>query len=144
MKIKITSRKADPLQKLFQAPPSFPQRVETKKLRIVEMILRQMENLGLNRTKLAEKMGVGPSRITSMLDGTNNFTLETIMKVADAVESEVELTITPKTHKTRWIIHQEEDCHPDFNHPKPAVSRKRTPFFQHEDSVAPQDPCHAA
>lgn len=145
MKIKITSRKADPLQKLFQAPPTFQQRVEVKKLRIVEMILRQMESLGMNRKRLAEKMGVGPSRITSMLDGTNNFTLETMMKAADAVDSEVELTIAPKTHRVKWITHLEEDCHAAF---KPKISdraQNATSTFSIEPGgIGNSDPCHAA
>lgn len=144
MKIKITTGQTDPLQELFKKPLTFQQRVEAKKLRIVEMILRQMETLGLNRTKLAKNMGVGSSRITSMLDGTNNFTLETIMRAAEAVESEVDLTITPKTHQVRWIIHQEEDCHPTFSQPKAPTIRRRNPFALENETIAPQDPCHAA
>lgn len=145
MKIKITSRKADPLQKLFQTPPTFAQRVETKKLRTVEMILGRMEGLGLNRTKLAEKMGVGPSRITSLLDGTNNFTLETIMKVADAVDSEVELTIAPKNYRVSWNLHLDHDCHPAFR-PKTSkgVQQAEISFSLDFEGIGSSDPCHAA
>ncbi len=60
-----------------------------------------MKALGLNRTLLAAKMGVSSARITTMMDGTNNFTIETLMRAAEAVDADFEMTIVPKDHKIR-------------------------------------------
>ena len=97
MKIRITTQKPDEVQRFFSAPLSFSQNVTVKKLLIVEQILERMKALGLNRSKLAARMEISPARVTTMMDGTNNFTIETLMRAADAVEGELVLTIVPKT-----------------------------------------------
>jgi len=96
MKIKIIKQKPDKIQRFFSEPLSFSQKVVVKKLLIAEQLLERMKAIGLNRCKLAEKMTMSPARITSMLDGTNNFNMETLMRAADAVEGELALSIAPK------------------------------------------------
>jgi len=73
-----------------------------------------MKALGLNRSQLAAKMEVSPARITTMMDGTNNFTIETLMRAAEAVDAELEMTVIPKDHKVRWVTYREEDVHASF------------------------------
>ena len=99
MKIQITTQKPDEVQRFFSAPLSFSQMVTVKKLLIVEQILERMKALGLNRSKLAARMEISPARVTTMMDGTNNFTIETLMRAADAVDGELALTIIPKGHQ---------------------------------------------
>lgn len=72
-----------------------------KKLLIVEQILERMKALGLNRSKLAARMEISPARVTTMMDGTNNFTIETLIRAADAVDGELALTIVPKGHQIK-------------------------------------------
>jgi plasmid maintenance system antidote protein VapI len=114
MKIQIETQAADAVQKFFSSPLSFQQKVTRKKLLIVELILGRMKALGLNRSQLAAKMEVSPARITTMMDGTNNFTIETLMRAADAVDAELEMTVVPKDHKVRWVTYREEDLHASF------------------------------
>jgi transcriptional regulator with XRE-family HTH domain len=114
MKIKIENSAPDAVQAFFSSPLSFHQKVTVKKLLIVERILERMKALGLNRSQLATKMEVSPARITTMMDGTNNFTIETLMRAANAVEAELEMTIVPKDHKVRWVTYREEDVHASF------------------------------
>lgn len=85
-----------------------------KKLLIVEQLLERMKSIGINRTKLAERMEVSPARVTSMLDGTNNFTIETLMRAADAVESELALALSPEGQQVKWVTYSEEDIHASF------------------------------
>jgi len=59
-------------------------------------------------------MGISSGRITTMMDGTNNFTMETLMRAAEAVDAELEMTIVPKDHKVRWVTYREEDTHASF------------------------------
>ena len=74
-----------------------------KKLLIVEQILERMKALGLNRSQLAARIGFIPARVTTMMDGSNNFTIETLMRAADAVEGELALNIGPKGHQIKWV-----------------------------------------
>ena len=114
MKITITKQKPDAVQRFFSAPLSFSQKVVVKKLLIVEQLLERMKSIGLNRCKLAEKMAVSPARITSMLDGTNNFTIETLMRAADAVDGELSMTIAPKGQQVKWVTYSQADVHASF------------------------------
>jgi plasmid maintenance system antidote protein VapI len=102
MKINIIRREPSALQKFFSKPLNFNQRVEKKKLQIAGMICKEMEKRGLNRTKLAEKMGINPSRVTAMLDGTQNLTVETIMRASEALDQKFECTMIPKEHVVLW------------------------------------------
>lgn len=114
MNIKITRQAPDEIQRFFSAPLSFSQKVTVKKLLIVEQILERMKALGLNRTKLAAKMEVSSARITAMMGGTNNFTVETLMRAADAVDCELEMGIVPKGCRVKWITYREADVHALF------------------------------
>ena len=114
MKIQITTQKPDEVQRFFSAPLSFSQKVTVKKLLIVEQILERMKALGLNRSKLAARMEISPARVTTMMNGTNNFTIETLMRAADAVDGELALTIVPKGHQVKCVTWQDSDVHASF------------------------------
>jgi len=68
---------------------------ERQKLMIVEELLEIMEKRGISRKELARRMGVAPSRITSMLNGTNNFTIETLVRAARAVDAKLKQSLVP-------------------------------------------------
>ena len=104
----------DPLQALFAEAPSIDEEIEFKKLMIVEDILQLMKEQGINKKQFAKKMGVVPSRITSMLNGTNNMTIETLVKAAEAVGATLEQTIVPKGKKVKWVQYDEESTHQAF------------------------------
>lgn len=63
---------------------------------LVTEISRRMEELHLSRTDLAKRMGVSPAYITKILYGNANFTLETIAKLAHALDAEIAISFTPK------------------------------------------------
>lgn len=102
MKIKISKQETNAVQEFFSKPLDFSQRVEKKKLLIAGMICKKMAKLGLNRTKLAKKMSINPSRVTAMLDGTQNLTIETIMRASEALDLKFECTLAPKEHVVHW------------------------------------------
>ncbi len=143
MKINIIRREPSEIQKFFSSPLDFSQRVEVKKLQLAGKIFATMKSLGLNQTKLAKKMDVSPSRITTLLDGTQNLTIETLMRAAEAVESDVEIAIVPKAQKARWVFYDEDDCHEVFK-PKTKAPREDDTRFNFSGKVAPNDFCDAA
>lgn len=94
MKITITNGD-NPVSRLFAEPPSIRSEAEYRKLMIVEELLTLMEENGISRGELAKRMEVQPSRVTSMLTGTNNFTIETLVRAGRAVGADIELHFVP-------------------------------------------------
>lgn len=94
MKVRIT-RGDNPIGKLFAGTPSIEAEAEYQKLMIVEELLALMEEQGITRSELAKRMGVQPSRITSMMTGSNNFTIGTLVRAGRAVGADIELHLVP-------------------------------------------------
>ena len=101
MKIIITKLDpTDPLVQAFAEPPSVEGEAEYRKLMIVEELLQLMKEQGITRSELAKRMGVQPSRITSMMSGSNNFTIETLVRAGRAVGAEIEMHFVPMKKST--------------------------------------------
>ena len=103
MKIKRVKRD-NPLRRSFaEAIASVEAQVEYRKLAVVEELLQYMNREGINRSELAERMGVGPSRITAMLNGSNNLTIETLVRAGHAVGADLQQAFVPKGQTGHWI-----------------------------------------
>jgi len=59
-------------------------------LNITEKISRRLNEPGWSKKKLATEMNVSPPFITKLLNGSNNFTLKTIVKLSVVLNLEVE------------------------------------------------------
>lgn len=101
--MKITITQGDnPVSRLFAEPPSIGSEAEYRKLMIVEELLTLMAEKGITRAELARRMEVQPSRVTSILSGANNFTIETLVRAGRAVGADIELHFVPmKKDKTQ-------------------------------------------
>ncbi len=65
---------------------------ELEKLRIVDTLIRLREQRGLTQTQLANRIGVSQPFIAKLESGeTHNFSLETLVKLAVALDSELEV-----------------------------------------------------
>lgn len=93
MKPRIVRKKGhNPLAELFQAPPSAESEATYRKLLITHRILELMEEKGVSRSELAARMGVQPSRVTAMLSGTGNLTIDTLVRAGMALGAELHQT----------------------------------------------------
>lgn len=81
---------------------SQPYRVEGLILGITEQIAARMEAMGLTKKALADRLKTSPAYVTKFLAGGTNFTVETMVKIADATETEVRVSFVPKTPLTDW------------------------------------------
>jgi plasmid maintenance system antidote protein VapI len=119
MKIIIEPSKTgqNPVADLFAAPISVKEEAEFKKLMIAEELLQQMAERGISRTQLAQRMGVQPSRITAMMNGSNNFTIETLVKAGRAVGAELHQHFAPTHKKAHWAVYEESEIHETFRAP---------------------------
>lgn len=143
MKIEI-KKGTSPLAEAFSAPFSPEEEIEYRKLRIAEDLLSLMKDAGVNRSELAKRMGVANSRITSMLDGTNNCTIETLVRAGHAIGATLEQTFVPEGMKGRWISYYENEVHAEFQaHVRPVKKADVTFHFERADT-AKHDPADAA
>ncbi len=103
MNLKITNVR-DPLAEAFsKSIASIESQVEIRKLSIVEELLQFMKRKGINRSELAQRMGVPPSRITKMLSGDSNLTIDTLVRAGHAVGADLVQTFVPMGSKGHWI-----------------------------------------
>ena len=145
MKIKITKPdKPTELQKLIaELPFDAASEAEFKGLMFVEELLTLMKEQGINRTQLAERMGVGSPRVTAMLNGSSNFKLETLIRAGHAVGATLEQTLVPEGMKGRWVNYREDEIHSAFRSNKGKVF-VNPPFQLETDEIATEDDADAA
>ncbi|MDQ7010639.1 MAG: helix-turn-helix transcriptional regulator [Mariprofundaceae bacterium] len=65
--------------------------------------VRMMEEQGVNRSELARRMGVSRAYITKLLNGNANITLDTMVRVAMALDARVNLAMAEKNRRVRWF-----------------------------------------
>ena len=82
--------------KLESFKEDFDFRLETLILDLTETISKKIEENNLNRTKLAELLGVSPPAVTKILNGNSNFTLRTLLALADALELDLKIEFKEK------------------------------------------------
>ena len=71
-------------------------KIESIAFDIAVQLYKQMEKLGINKKELAEKLGVSKSYITQLLKGKSNMTIETLIKVAEALNLNLQIKLVPK------------------------------------------------
>jgi len=70
--------------------------LEKVKLTFAEELCRLLEERGVSRTQLAERLGTSRAYVTRILRTDYNLTAETMVKVARALDARVELALVPK------------------------------------------------
>ena len=74
----------------------FEFRLETLILDITEKISERMKQKDISRAKLAEILNVSPPAVTKILNGNSNFTLKTLLFLADALELDLNIEFRKK------------------------------------------------
>ena len=78
-------------------------RAEGASIEFTNAMLTRMRQVGVSRGKLAVKIGVSPAYISKILRGDTNFSLETMVKIANALESEFRCHLQPVGAKAQWL-----------------------------------------
>lgn len=129
--------------KLKSFENDFDFRLEKLILSITESISKKMEIKDINRRKLSELLDVSPPAVTKILNGTSNFTLKTLLSLADALDlklkvdfEDIEYTDTLSTYtidsknKSMDICvayHDEEESKKRFNFIVPTTAEDIVP-----------------
>lgn len=94
----------DSFAELFQqAEQRLEYWVEGSKNEFTEKTVRRMQELNVSRTELADRLGKKQSHITKLLSGNNNFTIETMVQIAEALKSHFRCHLEPTDCETVWI-----------------------------------------
>lgn len=91
-------------KKLDSIKNEFDFRLESLILDITEKISMKMKKKGMNRVKLARTLNVTPPAVTKILNGTSNFTLKTLLSIADALDFNLKIDFEDKTVSTSKYI----------------------------------------
>ncbi|MEW6203559.1 MAG: helix-turn-helix transcriptional regulator [bacterium] len=85
------------IQRLLEELKDDPEfKLERLMLEINEDICRFMEERGITRAELAEKLGTSRAYITKMLNGNPNLTLRSLVNIAHALECEINIRFFEK------------------------------------------------
>ena len=77
--------------------------VEKAIIECTEEMIERMKNAGISRTELARRLGKNPAFVTKLLRGDNNFTFETAVRIARALEMDFVPHLRPQGWSTRWL-----------------------------------------
>jgi hypothetical protein len=91
---------------------TLPYKVERLILEFTEQLSERIKVLGLSRTGFASKLETSPAYVTKLLAGSTNFTLESMVKAADALDSDIRVDLVPRVPVTVWIQIMEKSCPP--------------------------------
>lgn len=78
-------------------------KVQRKSVEFLTKIHSLMNQNGVSKKQLAERIGCSPAYISKLFNGSSNISLETMLKFADALDSEVNIQICQKHQSIRWI-----------------------------------------
>ena len=65
-------------------------------LDFTEQVVKKMIATDTRRSQLAERLGTSRAYVTKLLDGQENMTLKTIVRVANALDLKVDLKLRPR------------------------------------------------
>jgi len=85
--------------------------VQAVMLEFTEDVVNRMESLNISKRELARKLDVSPAYITKMLGGQTNFTLESMVKVSQALDCELRVHLQPKGVSSCWFDIIETQSH---------------------------------
>jgi len=101
-----TRDRADWYKTLLDTYKNDPEYIaEGKILAITEKIVARMEELGINRADLAERLNVSKAYITKLLRGDVNFTLKSLIALAAALEADITIDFMPRSGSRRMQKH---------------------------------------
>jgi transcriptional regulator with XRE-family HTH domain len=81
--------------------------VEGAILEFTEEIVAHMEVEKVSNAELAKRLDSSPAYVTKVLRGNTNFTLESMVKIARALNAELRVHLQPAGSKTQWLDKRE-------------------------------------
>jgi transcriptional regulator with XRE-family HTH domain len=70
--------------------------LDAAKVEISEQIYLAMEQQGVSKAELARRLGKSRAYVTKILQGSTNFTLESLVRIARALDCQLDLQFSPR------------------------------------------------
>jgi len=83
----------------------FDFRLETIILELTNKISKRMKERNINRVQLADLLNVSPPAVTKILNGTSNFTLKSLLSLADALDLNLEIDFKEKESAASKLVY---------------------------------------
>lgn len=74
----------------------FEFRLEEQIFELTEQIAKRLKDNKISRKQFAEKMGISPAAVSKVLNGNPNFTIRTLLTMADALRTELSIEFKDK------------------------------------------------
>lgn len=68
-----------------------------------EELSQKMQQEKISKKDLAERLGTSPAYVTKVMRGNANFTVETMVKIANSLDMQLHLHLAPKETSVRWF-----------------------------------------
>lgn len=82
-----------------RAKDTFEYKLASLELEVTERILEIMEEKGISRSELAERLGVSKAAISKLLNNGSNMTLKRLLTIAEALGHEVRVDLRSVEHR---------------------------------------------
>jgi len=93
-------------KKIESYKDDFEFRLESIILELTETIARRIKEKNINRSKLAELLGISSATVTKILRGNSNLTLKTLLALADALELDLKIDFKEKDAENLTALNQ--------------------------------------
>jgi transcriptional regulator with XRE-family HTH domain len=80
---------------LEEAEGSFEYKLESLELEVTEKILEIMEAKGVNRSELAQRLGVSKAAVSKLLNDGSNMTLKRLLTISEALGHDLTINLVP-------------------------------------------------
>lgn len=83
-------------------------RVEAASLEFTEALLNRMKDRDVNRAELARRLETSAAYVSKVLNNTGNMTIDSLVKIADAVGCDLRTHLVPRECDGMWISVQKK------------------------------------
>jgi transcriptional regulator with XRE-family HTH domain len=79
-------------------------KIESLQLKIIERVLELLENRGLTKGDLAQRLNCSKPYITKLLNGGENLTIKKMVEIAVAIDCNLDIDFIPKEYIPQKFI----------------------------------------
>ena len=115
-------------RELERARDSFDYKLEGLELEVTERILQVMEEKGISRSELAERLGVSKAAVSKLFNNGSNMTLKRLLTIAEALGQELRVNLGPVERRIEENVVQYD-----------ARRRRSVPDFKFEGLIVADD-----
>lgn len=72
-------------------------------IEFTEEVVARMDALGISRAELARRLGAKPTYVTRILNGPENFTVKSMVRIARLLDCALRVHMQPKGAKSHWF-----------------------------------------